>query len=138
LAADRGNEEGMKSKPSRHFLALPFVPLLTAFIALYEALENDSIRQFFPTLWNTWKEWTLVSLARNSFWPEAGWCWRYEPSEGQDPNSHDWTAWNKRFVLHDPVEADKLGWTWSDDVSDHEYAWKEMKRREVAAKEQKK
>jgi hypothetical protein len=113
----------------RNFWLLPFVPFLTAFVAVVKALEDDSISQFFPTLWDTWKTWTLEGLARNSFWPEAGWCWRCE--------GH-WTEHERKFVLHDPVKAGKLGWSWSDYVSDHEWAAKELAKAEAATKEQKK
>jgi hypothetical protein len=116
-------------KPSRDCWLFPFIPFLTLLCAVLWAWREDSIADFFPTIWEKWKEWTLVSLARNSFWPEAGWCWYCKG---------EWTKHGRKFVLHDPVKAGKPGWSWSDYVSDHEWAAKELAKAEAATKEQKK
>jgi hypothetical protein len=109
------------NKPAPHgrslyrLVLLPFVPFVAGIFAIREAIAEDSLRDFLPNLWWAWRRMTLQSIARNSFWPEAGWCWHY-----------DEPVWRRRFVLHDPIKSGKLGWTWV--LADADFTIQQLKQ----------
>lgn len=88
-------------------ILLPIVPLAAVLWGTWSAFRQDTLSGFVPTfVVSTW-ETLLCGFAINSFWPNAGFCWHY------DPVARPERPWKRRFVLSDPVEANLEGWTWS-------------------------